>query len=137
MSSQEHKLLFYVFGQYLQVVKAATKKKKVAAQLGMCSCSPRSLSKGLILHDAYRRMDLGLRLGLRYVAAFSIILNLYVSKVVLSRVILGGGLLSLESKRGYNLLYLLMHTFLGDVLKEKYKCNATDVLDAVMLGRLW
>lgn len=28
MSSQEHKLLFYVFGQYLQVVKAATKKKK-------------------------------------------------------------------------------------------------------------
>lgn len=113
MSSQEHELLFCVFGQYLQVVKAATKKKKkkVAVQLGMCSCSPRSLSKGLILHDAYRRMDLGLRLGLRYVAAFSIILNLYVSKVVLSRVILGGGLLSLESKRGYNLLYLLMYTF--------------------------
>lgn len=138
MSSQEHKLLFYIFGQHLQVVKAATKKKKkIAVQLGTCYCSPRSLSKGLVLHDACRRTELGLWLDLRYVAAFSLILNLSASKALLSRVISGGGLLSLESKRGYGLLRLLVYTFLGDVPKEKYKCNAADVLDAVMLDRLW
>lgn len=41
------------------------------------------------------------------------VLNLYVAKVILSRVILGGSLLSWESRRGCRLLYFGCTSFWG------------------------
>lgn len=74
------------------------------AMLGACYCSPRSLSKGLILHDLYRRMELGLQSGIKCMPVFKVVLDLYVAEVVLCRVISGGSSLSWESKRGCRLL---------------------------------
>jgi len=73
--------------------------------LGVYYSSPTSLSKGLILRDAYRRMELGLQPDTGCVAIFRGVLNLYVAKVALSRVTSGGSSRSWESKRGCGLLY--------------------------------
>lgn len=96
--------------------------------LGVCCCSPRSLSNGLILRDAYGRMERGLQSDIRCVAVFRVVLNLCVAKVFLGRVISGGSSLSWESMRGCRLLYFWMYIFLGSVSEGRYKCNSIDVL---------
>lgn len=96
----------------------------------MCYCSPGSLSKDPILCTAYRRKAVGLQLGVRCRAAFKALLNQNVSNVVLSKV------LSLESERD-NTAGFADKCLPGDVPKGKYRCNAVDVPDAVLLAGLW
>lgn len=82
-------------------------------------------------------MERGLQPDIRCVAVFRVVLNLYVAKVVLGRVISGGSSLSWESTRGCRLLYFWMYIFLGSVPEGRYKCNSIDVLNAVLLAALW
>lgn len=102
----------------------------------MCYCSPRSLSKGLMLRGAYRRMELGLQSYIGCVGVFRTVLNLYVATVVLSRVISGGSLLAGRARWGAGCC-VFGCTSLRDVPEGRYKCNSIVILDAVILAGLW
>ena len=95
-----------------------------------------AFSKGLILRDAYRIVELGLQSYIGCVGVFRMVLNLYIAKLALSRVISGGNLLSGRA-RGRRLLYFWMYIFPGGCTKGRYRCNNIDVLDAVLLAGLW